>query len=163
MDTTDTTTDYHAFASDLRAVAALLDVEAFDLPAPLYPWQGLRIDVVLGSPEAIDQAAKTLGVTAEHTDTGHHHATLVNGLVRVDFQHVDAAGMAAYSATPAYADTMPVVNPPLCDFCSEPITGVPVVNPDEASWLGTGAATYCSSECKDANNEARIQAAGGPS
>jgi hypothetical protein len=60
--------------------------------------------------------------------------------------------------TPAPVVTL---NDSLCDFCSESITGTPVVDPDERSWVGIGAAQYCSTECREAADEARVNAAGG--
>ena len=155
-------TTYSTYAAGLRDLANILEGLAFPvLPEPQYPGQTIELSIMLATPADVDQAAKALGVKATHSHSGHHETSKTQGLVRVKFYHVDDATMERHHAEQAYLKTMPT--PPLCDFCSEPITGVPVVNPDEASWLGTGAATYCSRDCLDAHNEARIQAAGGPS
>jgi hypothetical protein len=46
-----------------------------------------------------------------------------------------------------------------CDWCDGPVT-TPVRDAEAVSWLGKGAATYCSQTCLDAHDEARINAAG---
>jgi len=46
-----------------------------------------------------------------------------------------------------------------CDFCDGPVVE-PVRDAEEVSWIGKGAATYCSQTCLDAHDEQRINAAG---
>ena len=46
-----------------------------------------------------------------------------------------------------------------CDWCDGPVVE-PVRDDEEVSWLGKGAATYCSKACLDAHDEQRINAAG---
>lgn len=47
-----------------------------------------------------------------------------------------------------------------CDFCERPVA-TPIRDPEAVSWLGDGAATFCSTDCLDAYDEHRINAAGG--
>ena len=46
-----------------------------------------------------------------------------------------------------------------CDWCDGPVVQ-PVRDGEAVSWLGKGAATYCSKACLDAHDEQRINAAG---
>jgi hypothetical protein len=46
-----------------------------------------------------------------------------------------------------------------CDWCDGPVVE-PVRDAEAVSWLGKGAATYCSQACLDAHDEQRINAAG---
>jgi hypothetical protein len=46
-----------------------------------------------------------------------------------------------------------------CDFCDGPVVE-PVRDAEEVSWIGKGAATYCSQTCLAAHDEQRINAAG---
>jgi len=46
-----------------------------------------------------------------------------------------------------------------CDWC-DGLVVEPVRDAEEVSWLGKGAATYCSKACLDAHDEQRINAAG---
>jgi len=46
-----------------------------------------------------------------------------------------------------------------CEQCDGPVVE-PVRDGEEVSWLGKGAATYCSQTCLDAHDEQRINAAG---
>jgi hypothetical protein len=62
---------------------------------------------------------------------------------------------------PLLTGDTPNVDGPLCDFCSEAITGTPVTDADQVSWLGIGAARFCSVECREASAEQRVNAAGG--
>jgi len=46
-----------------------------------------------------------------------------------------------------------------CAWCDSPVVQ-PVRDAEAVSWLGKGAATYCSQTCLDAHDEQRINAAG---
>ena len=46
-----------------------------------------------------------------------------------------------------------------CAWCDGPVVE-PVRDDEAVSWLGKGAATYCSKACLDAHDEQRINAAG---
>jgi len=49
-----------------------------------------------------------------------------------------------------------------CDWCDSRVVE-PVRDAEAVSWLGKGAATYCSKACLDAHDESRINAAGNAS
>lgn len=48
----------------------------------------------------------------------------------------------------------------VCNWCDNPVTE-PVRDPVAVSWIGAFATTWCSQECRDAETEHRINAAGG--
>jgi hypothetical protein len=51
-----------------------------------------------------------------------------------------------------------------CAECGDPILGEPVTDPESLAWLGAGAPRFCSLACREAADEARIDAFGnGPS
>ena len=40
-------------------------------------------------------------------------------------------------------------SPDLCDQCLGPITGQPVIDPEQVAWLGKNAPRWCSADCSD--------------
>ena len=44
----------------------------------------------------------------------------------------------------------------VCVQCDRVITGEPVRDPETAAWLGAGAPTFCSTDCRAAYDEARM-------
>ena len=97
---------YADFAADLRALASVLQICAGNLPLPLYPQQGLSIQIHMASAADVDKVAQTLDVKTIHHD-GYTTAQVEVDTIRAEFIHVEAAAMAAHRTRQDFAATMP--------------------------------------------------------
>ena len=104
---------YQGFAKDLRALAAMLDRAALDLPMPQYADQGLAIDIHVAEERDVLSAVGALNTQVSRRN-GHTTTQADIGTVHLRFVHVTDTAMAAhtakmaYAARMAYAATMPV-------------------------------------------------------